>query len=237
MLCLSGVLGRQDGLGGGVDDVGCGESQSLRKCEVVGVDGGGQSLSGEFGDFLSVNSVAGNKDKLVKAGREAFVHDLQQSIVGSIVPGAAKEADVRPCCMDVGDAAFVDSDDDVVVVGGGNPVVECSSTPTWLGCGGNGSSVEIFCVNKDDAALHVKPLLCLFVVCKSHSNPSTHPCQRKPINTSPLLAKSLLIGIKKPFNTDRKADEMNLSTHDLSQHHAHISPRSPDISSSRISEN
>src|SRR5699024_5835944 len=72
-----GVLGRQDGLGGGVDDVGCGESQSLRKCEVVGVDGGGQSLSGEFGDFLSVNSVAGNKDKLVKAGREVFVHDLQ----------------------------------------------------------------------------------------------------------------------------------------------------------------
>src|SRR5699024_11520659 len=107
----------------------------------------------------------------------------------------------RPCCMDVGDAAFVDSDDDVVVVGGGNPVVECSSTPTCLGCGGNGSSVEIFCVNKDDAALHVEPLLCLFVVCKSISNSSTHPCQRNKIHTSPLLAQSLFIRLNKPLNT------------------------------------
>ena len=171
MLCLSGFLGRLDGLGGGVDDVGCGESQSLRKCEIVGVDGGGQSLSSEFGDFLSVNSVAGNKDKLVKAGREVFVHDLQQSIVGSIVPGAPKEAGVRPCCMDIGDAAFVDSDDDVVIVGGGNPVVECSSTPTRLDWGGNGSSVEIFCVNEDDAAFHIELLVCLFVVCKTYFNP------------------------------------------------------------------
>lgn len=163
MLCLSGVLGRQDGLGDGVDDVGYGESQSLRKCEFV------------------------------------------------------------------------------VVVGGGNPIVEPSSTPTCLGWGGNGSSVEVFCVNEDDAAFHVELILnsflCLFIVRKTNFNPSTHTCQQEPINTSLFLTNCLFVAIMKPFNTAQKADEVNPSTHVLPQHHAHISPRSPDISSSRISEN